>query len=179
MDTTPDQQLVRRARGGSADAVAELFSRHWTGAWRAAYGLAGRRAVADDIAQDAFERAIRNLHQFDGSRPFAAWLHRIVVNRAHDVMRRERKFSPLDDAPEQGIADGNDGVVLGGQIRAALSQMGFDRRAVVVLHYWLGYPLAEIATLLEVPPGTVHSRLSRALAELRKRLEVEDAGQTR
>lgn len=61
MSEPDDHDLVTRARAGSKEALGELFSRHWTGAWRAAYGLTSDRATADDVAQDAFERAIRNL----------------------------------------------------------------------------------------------------------------------
>jgi len=84
-----DATLVRKARNGSREAAGELFGRYWPGAWRAALVLTGRREMADDVAQDAFERAFAALSRFDESRPFGAWLHRIVVNRALDLMRPE------------------------------------------------------------------------------------------
>src|SRR5918912_2312355 len=87
-----DARLVELARGGSRDAAAALFDRHWPGAWRAAYGVTGRRELADDVAQDAFERAFAALGRFDERRPFAPWLHRIVVNRCLDLLRSERRL---------------------------------------------------------------------------------------
>lgn len=179
MDEPDDHDLVTRARAGSKEALAELFSRHWTGAWRAAYGLTGERAMADDVAQDAFERAIRNLGRFDGRRPFGAWLHRIVVNRAHDVMRRERRFTALDGRAEEGVEGRQSEAAERAEVWAAIAGLDFDRRAVVVLHYWLGHPLTDVAKILDLPVGTVHSRMSRALGDLRIRLEVGDAGQPR
>jgi len=183
MPSPSERELVERAQAGSADAVGELFARHWTGAWRVAYGVTGSRAMADDVAQDAFERAIRGLPTFDRERPFAPWLHRIVVNRAYDVLRRERRLGPIDDdAPDPAAPDAGDAAgdaVTRARVRAEVARLPADRRAVVTLHHWLGYPTAEIAELLGVPVGTVHSRLSRAVAELRRRLEVSDAERPR
>lgn len=179
MSEPDDHDLVTRARAGSKEALGELFSRHWRPAWRAAYGLTGERATADDVAQDAFERAIRNLHRFDGRRPFGAWLHRIVVNRAHDVMRRERRLTALEGHAEEAADAGQHAAAERAEVREAIGRLDFDRRAVVILHYWLGHPLTSVAEILDVPVGTVHSRMSRALADLRQRLEVGDAGQPR
>src|SRR3954452_13587689 len=96
MRSWSDAKLVRAARDGSADAAGELFSRHWPGAWRAAYAVTGRRSLADDVAQDAFERAFAALARFDERRPFAPWLHRIVVNRSLDLLRSERRLVGIE-----------------------------------------------------------------------------------
>src|SRR2546429_9339249 len=87
-----DAKLVELARRGSRDAAAELFTRHWRAAWRAAYVVTGRRELADDVAQDAFERPFAALSRFDEQRPFAPWLHRIVVNRCFDLLRTHRRL---------------------------------------------------------------------------------------
>ena len=87
-----DATLVELARSGSRDAAAELFARHWRAAWRAANVVTGRRELADDVAQDAFERAFAALARFDERRPFGPWLHRIVVNRSLDLLRTERRL---------------------------------------------------------------------------------------
>ena len=83
-----------------------LFERHWGGAWRLARTVSGRRDMADDIVQDAFERAFAALGRFDQSRPFAPWLHRIVINRALDLLRSERRLVGLDVAahPSRRVA---------------------------------------------------------------------------
>lgn len=169
-----DDTLVDRMRGGSRDAAAALFERHWSSAWRAAYGVTGSREAAEDVCQDAFIRAFGGVAGFDGRRPFAAWLHRIVVNRAIDHLRRERRHRSLDAAieaiaPPPGAVD--DPILAG-----AVADLAPDRRAVVVLRYGLDYTPPEIAALLDLPVGTVHSRLARALAELRTTMEVPDAG---
>ncbi len=160
--------LVRRAQGGSRDAAARLFATHWPRAWRAALAVTGRREMADDVAQDAFERAFARLATFDASRPFAPWLHRIVVNRALDVLRQERRLVLVGDPPEAPHAwadDAEDPEAL-----EALAGLPAERRAVVVLRHLLDYTPPEIAEILDIPVGTVNSRLGRALAELRELL---------
>src|SRR3954465_14034977 len=79
---------VRRAREGSAGAIDELFRAHWPAAHRAAYLVVHDSAAAEDIAQESFLAALRALDRFDRRRPFGPWLHRIVVNRAIDHVRR-------------------------------------------------------------------------------------------
>jgi len=175
MGARSDAELVSAAATGNRSAAGELFARHWPGAWRLAWGVTGRREMADDVAQDAFERAFAALGRFDRSRPFAPWLHRIVVNRALDLLRRERRLVGLD-RPEVIEAATRD---LSGEDRAlldAIASLSEQRRVVVMLRYGLGYPPAEIAALLDLPVGTVHSRLARALEDLRAREGDRDAG---
>jgi len=174
-----DAQLVRAAREGSRTAAAELFDRYWSDAWRGAYAITGRRALADDIAQDAFERAFSSLARFDESRPFGAWLHRIVVNRALDLLRAERRLVGGDAASRRELVDG--GWIAHAADRAlleAVAALPLARRVVVVLRFGIGMTPQQIASTLELPVGTVNSRLARALEELRAReregQEVED-----
>jgi RNA polymerase sigma-70 factor (ECF subfamily) len=171
MSGLTDAELVEQALAGSHDAAGELFRRYWLSSWRAAFAVTGRRAAADDVAQEAFQRAFGALSRFDSRRPFGAWLHRIVVNRALDVVRSERRLVPLDQR-ENGVGGSLDEQVRDEDVLAALARLDPGRRAVVALRYWLDYSPAEIADLLELPVGTVSSRLSRALAELRTELEA-------
>jgi RNA polymerase sigma-70 factor, ECF subfamily len=171
-DTREEAGLVADARAGSREAAGELFSRHWRGAWRTAFAVTGAEAAAEDVVQDAFERAFRGLARFDGRRPFGAWLHRIVVNRALTLLRDERRLEPLEGTPEGMGADdphaGGDRALL-----ARIAGLAPERRAVLILRYGLGHSVAEIAELIELPVGTVQSRLARALAQLRSE-EVAD-----
>jgi len=170
-DAPDEPDLVRRAQAGSREAAAELFRRHWADARRAALAITGREQVADDIAQDAFQRAFGSLRRFDAARPFAPYLHRIVVNRALDELRRERRFVGLDDAPEGALAVEDHPRAPDRELLAALATIAPERRAVIVLRYLLGYEPREIAPVLGLPLGTVSSRLARGLADLRERLE--------
>jgi RNA polymerase sigma-70 factor (ECF subfamily) len=130
--------------------------------------------LADDVAQDAFERAFERLASFDPERSFGAWLHRIVVNRALDVLRRERRLVPSGHIREsvneepRGLEDR--------PLAISVAALSSERRVVVVLRYWLDFSPAEIAEILGVPVGTVSSRLTRALSELRLELEANHVG---
>lgn len=166
-----DRDLVRRARRGDRDAAAELFHRHWRNAWRAAFAITGRRALADDVAADGFERAFAALGRFDDHRPFAPWLHRIVANRALDVLRAERRLSDeeLPDTPDEAPVH----VVGDRSLLTLVADLPLERRVVVVLRFGVGMTPKHIAETLDLPVGTVNSRLARALEQLRDSLEAE------
>jgi RNA polymerase sigma-70 factor, ECF subfamily len=163
-----DGRLVRAAQEGSREAFEELFRRYWPRAHRAAYLVVHDAAAAEDIAQEAFLAAARALSRFDRRRPLGPWLHRIVVNRAIDWARarnlRGETTSASGDLPdpasESPSQDDSDVLV------AALRALPPDRRAVIVLRYVLDYTPGEIAGLLDLPRGTVNSRLRRGLDAL-------------
>ena len=167
----PDAVLVRAAQAGSAEAVAELFRRHWPRAHRAAYLVVHDAAAAEDIAQEAFVAAVGALHRFDRRRPFAPWLHRIAVNPAIDFARaRETRREAAGVAlPDRGAPDVADAP--GGEVVAALAALPADQRAVIVLRHLLGFTPGEVAAALGLPRGTVNSRLRRGLDGLQDALE--------
>jgi len=164
-----DDQLLEAIRAGSRPAWGQLYARHADVAWRTAFAIVHDHGRAEDIVQDAFVRAIRAAERFDRSRPFRPWLMRIVTNRALDVLRHEQYVTPSDVEPPGGL-DGDDRDPAG--VREAILRLDPDRRAVVVLRYWLDLSPVEIADRLDVPVGTVGSRLTRALHELAGYLEV-------
>jgi RNA polymerase sigma-70 factor (ECF subfamily) len=165
-----DAALVRAAQRGSPDAFDELFARHWPRAFRAACMVCGDAHAAEDVTQEAFLAAIRALDRFDRRRPFGPWLHRIVVNRAIDhtrarALRREvgGVHAPDAAAPQSAAPDED--------LVEAVAALGPEQRAVVVLRHLLGYSPGEIAHLLDVPRGTVNSRLRRGLDTLAEELD--------
>lgn len=172
MSRRTDAQLVDRARGGSAAAVEELFRRHWRAAWQRAYAVTGRRQVADDVAQDAIVHALGRLDDLDDASLFGAWLGRIVVRRGIDVLRHESRLVDLEAVGEPAVewigGDGREG-----ELRTAVAGLELDRRTVIVLRYWLDLTPPEIAESLELPLGTVHSRLARGLTDLREAMAEE------
>ena len=151
--------------------MEELFRRHWRGAHRAAYLVVHDGPTAEDIAQEAFISAIRSLDRFDRRRPFAPWLHRIVVNRAIDwtrarKARREVSGEALEGWEGESHEAGFDSVADSGRMVEVLRSLGSEQRAVVVMRYILEYTPGEIAEILGMPRGTVNSRLRRGLDAL-------------
>ena len=160
-----ERALVRGAQRGSASDVEALFRLHWSRAHRAAYLVVGDAAAAEDIAQEAFLAAVRNLDRFDRRRPFGPWLHRIVVNRAIDhararALRRETELGETPAATPPAEPPN-------GTLHAAIAALPPEQRAVVVLRHLLEYTPGEIAELLDLPRGTVNSRLRRGLDALK------------
>ena len=163
-----ERARIRGAQRGSASDLEALFREHWPRAYRAAYLVVHDSAAAEDIAQEAFLAAVRSLDRFDRSRPFGPWLHRIAVNRAIDwtrarklraeVEERDFKVLPTEQSAEE-------------RVLPALAALDAEQRAVIVLRYLLEYTPGEIAELLELPRGTVNSRLRRGLDKLREGLE--------
>ena len=112
------------------------------------------------------------LDRFDASRPFGPWVGRIVVNRALNLVRAEvRAGATLSAAPVVEWLDPD--LVERSSVRAALALLDPDQRAVVALRYWLDLTGPEVADALQIPLGTVHSRLSRAFETLRTMIERE------
>jgi RNA polymerase sigma-70 factor (ECF subfamily) len=163
-----ERALIRDAARGSEEALAELFKATWPGAYRAAYLIVQDRGAAEDIAQEALVAAIRNLDRFDRRRPLRPWLHRIVVNRAIDwtrVRKLRAEVLAAESADGEAVSSTYSDPVL-----AALAALPPDQRAVVVLRHLLEYTPGEIASLLELPRGTVNSRLRRGLDVLKNEL---------
>ena len=160
-----ERPLVRGAQRGSASDLEALFRMHWPRAFRAAYLVTQDAAAAEDIAQESFLAAIRALDRFDRRRPFGPWLHRIVVNRAIDWTRARKlraEVELLDTVPAPDVPEA------GGETIAALARLSPEHRAVVVMRYLLEFTPGEIAEALDLPRGTVNSRLRRGLDTLGK-----------
>ncbi|HEY1367213.1 MAG TPA: RNA polymerase sigma factor [Gaiellaceae bacterium] len=162
-----ERAWIRAAQAGSAEALEQLFRLHWPRAHRAAFLVVGDSAAAEDIAQESFLAAVRALDRFDRRRPFGPWLHRIVVNRAIDWARARALRRELGDevAPEPAAPQSPE-AVHASRLAEGLAVLSPDHRAVIVLRYLLEYTPGEIAELLDLPRGTVNSRLRRALDQL-------------
>jgi RNA polymerase sigma-70 factor (ECF subfamily) len=163
--------LVRAAQRGSEEAIEALFRRHWRHAHRAAYLIVRDADAAEDIAQEGFLAALRALDRFDRRRPFRPWLHRIVVNRAIDHARaRTLRREVGEEAAGEPVAAGSESG-LDPDVSAALAELDPEQRAAVVLRYLLEYTPGEIGKMLDLPRGTVNSRLRRGLDRLAESLE--------
>jgi len=168
--------LVERAQGGDHDAFATLVRAAITRLDTAARLILRDPELARDAVQDGLIRAWRDLRRLREPERFDAWLYRLTVNACLDQARRrhrrpiEVEITPLDtpSAPDSAAALADRELV-----DSVLRRLDDRGRAIVVLHYYLGLPLTEVAAALGVPVGTVKSRLHRALGEMRTGLETE------
>ena len=167
-----ERALIRGAMSGSEADLELLFRSHWPRAYRTAFLIVHDHAAAEDIAQEAFVRAIRQLDRFDRRRRFAPWLAAIVANRAIDWTRARAARRESDrEAPEPVAVAGSTPGRYSEEVLSALASLTPEHRAVVVLRYVLEYTPGEIARALDLPRGTVNSRLRRGLDTLKAALE--------
>lgn len=180
---TPDEALARAAQQGQEEALLALIERHHGPLLGYLYRLTGGdRALADEIVQDAFERMLVALHQYRYPRPFKPWLYAIALNRARDHYKRADTRHAVDQAedawerlPADDMTRGPEAQALATALRsdvaAALRAIPLSQREALLLRYVEDMPLAAIAETLDVPVGTVKSRISLGLRRLRMLLE--------
>jgi RNA polymerase sigma-70 factor (ECF subfamily) len=166
---------VDAARDGDRAALDALLRRHYDRVHAVCRRLTGNDADALDAAQEALIAIVRGLPRFDGRSAFSTWCYRVATNAALDeVRRRRRRPDPglPEDRPEgEAVAGGvDDAAVAKVDVDAALAGLAPEFRAAVVLRDLCGLDYAEIAEVLDIPPGTVRSRIARGRAALADRL---------
>ncbi|HEX3872830.1 MAG TPA: RNA polymerase sigma factor [Solirubrobacteraceae bacterium] len=167
---------MRAAQRGDAAALEALFTAFWPQCHRAAWLITRDHSAAEDIAQEGFLAAVAALDRFDRSRRLGPWLHTIVARRAIDyararTVRREVRDGPADSGPS---ADEPQTSGPSADLLDALAGLHHERRVVVVLRHLLDLSPRQIAEILDVPVGTVNSRMRRALDQLRTDIERDD-----
>ncbi len=174
-----EKELVARARGGDSRAYGALVEEHQTIAFRTAYLITGAAAEAEDAVADGFVKAFYALGRFRPEAPFRPWLLRIVANEARNrrrsAGRRERLALREAENPLSGDAVPSPEAALleaeqRAELLAAVEQLREEDRLVIACRYFLDLSEEEAASVLGWRPGTVKSRLSRALGRLRERL---------
>lgn len=174
-----EQELIKAAAGGDADAFGTLVERYQDKVYHLALRMCGQEEDAADVAQEAFLAAWRGLPAFRGEAGFATWLYRLTSNAAIDHLRRakrQRGDVSLDDAdlgldaPDQAPSpqERAEGAELRRAVAQGLGRLSEDHRQVLVLREVQGLRYEEIAGALDLDLGTVKSRIARARGALRK-----------
>jgi RNA polymerase sigma-70 factor (ECF subfamily) len=177
----PERALIQAALRGDKRAYGDLVAQHWDGVVRVVYRMCGDPLLAEDAAQEAFIRAWQRLPSYKPQHAFRAWVYRIAVNAALDVLRSRRPTGSLDDLDgEQMPAAGNglnqdpetllDRRERAERVQRAVMALTPASRAVLVLREWGQLSYAEIADALSIPMGTVMSRLNAGRGQLRQSL---------
>jgi RNA polymerase sigma-70 factor, ECF subfamily len=179
-----DEDLVRRYLSGDAQAFGVLVERHQTRVYNVALRVLGNAEDARDATQDAFLSALRKLGTFRGDAAFTTWMHRVTVNACYDLLRRQRRQpllrlaaeggEPLAETgpPEPDHADASAGSI---DAARALAQIPDEFRVALVLADLQDLPYEQIARILDVPVGTVKSRVHRGRLALARAMGLEGA----
>jgi len=184
MDTTTDVAAVSRARTGDADAFRLLVERHSRAIFRVAYRMTGNEHDADDVVQETFLRAYRQIEHFEERANFSTWVHRIAINCSLDLLRsrgRHDKHYGGDTSDEalQGEVRADDpqpdrlllSAELQKQVTAALERLSGNERTAFVLRHFEGMPVEEIGRTLGIQVNAAKHTIFRAVRKLRESLE--------
>ena len=171
---SPEQDLITLARRGDRLAFGELVQRHRDGVMNVVYRLCGDPDLAEETAQEAFIRAWQNLDRYKSEFPFRNWIYKIAVNLAYDALRRRKPQINIEEIslqshqgdPEQALESRERAE----RVRQCVLALPPDSRSALVLREYEGLTYQEIAATLDIPLGTVMSRLSYARNRLRQAL---------
>lgn len=174
---TPEGEtaLIRRVQQGDREAFGVLVRSHMQRAYAVAYRVMQQREDAEDMVQEGFVSALKNIDRFELGRPFAPWLHRIIINRALSA-RRSRAFQITESLPEQQESRGDSPLALAlrGEVmdrfRASLADLPERQRIVIELHEVDGFSAEEIGDQLGITAGTVRWYIHQARRVLRTAL---------
>ena len=174
-----ESELIEQAQNGDRNAFSELVRVHAQGVMNVTYRMCGDVQTSEDAAQEAFIRAWQNLSSYRPQTSLRNWLYRIAVNAATDMLRKEKRIMP-DDISDLHLADGRLGPEsLASQkertalVQAAIQSLPDTSRAVLVLREYEGLSYQEISSTLDIPIGTVMSRLNYARKLLKTKLETQ------
>ncbi len=171
-------ELILKLQAGSLEALGELYDLHQRMVFRTALVITGDNEAANDLLQDVFLRLFRFAGNIDPTRPIEPWLYRMTTNLSYDwVKRRSRLPRPLEDlidwlaVPGKNLPDAaveqNDEWE---RVQKAVTSLPLPQRVVIVMYYLNDLSLQEIADILQVPVGTVKSRLYYGRLALKRKL---------
>ena len=183
MNLTEEEQIIQ-LQAGSLEALGQFYDRYQRMVYRTALAITGDAEAAADLLQDVFLRLFRFAYHIDAKRPLEPWLYRMTTNLAYTWVKRSRRWlHPLEDLVDrisftgkpslQDVVERKDELEM---VQRAISSLPLAQRVVVVLYYLNDLSLSEISEILEVPVGTVKSRLHYGRLALKKRLGIKEDG---
>ncbi len=169
-----DQHVVAEARRGDTGAFEKLVVGHHHRLFRVAQGILRDRQLAEDATQQAFLDMWRGIRRLQDPAKFEAWSYRVLVRVCHAEVKRRPDWVPDNELLPTDVplaADPYGAVVHRDQLERGFRQLSLDHRTVIVLHHLLDMTLETVAETLDIPLGTAHSRLDRAMQALRAAMQ--------
>jgi RNA polymerase sigma-70 factor, ECF subfamily len=183
-----DRTYVARARAGDGDAYRVLVERHGRALFRLAFRMTGNQQDAEDVVQESFLRAYRQLSKFDERASFGTWLYRIAANCSLDLVRSRKRRSEHQALAGEPLAEAEDPVLalpsheptperaaLSSEVRdrleEAMNELSATERTAFVLRHFEGMRIEEVSRVLECQPGAAKHSVFRAVQKLRRALE--------
>lgn len=174
-----DATLVARARSGDPDAFRVLVERHSRALFRLAFRMTGNQQDAEDVVQESFLRAYKQLAKFDQRASFGTWLYRIAANCSLDFVRaRKRRAGESEDEVVLQLPTHDptpERMALSGEVRErvleAMNELSANERTAFILRHFEGMKIEEVSRVLECQPGAAKHSVFRAVQKLRRSLE--------
>jgi RNA polymerase sigma-70 factor (ECF subfamily) len=180
VDQRQARDVVRRVLAGETNAYALLVDAYKNPILQLAYRMTGSLADADDLAQDAFIRAFRNLHRYDPERPFFTWLYTVALNGIRNHLKKKQReetrlvdsdwtdIKADDETP--GMEERIDDARAAQMLERALERLPVDQREVLVFRYYLGLSLEETSDVMGISLSAAKMRIYRGLERLKQYL---------
>lgn len=182
-----DSVAVARVRSGDGDAYRLLVDRHSRSVFRLAYRMTGNEQDSEDVVQETFMRAYKQLHRWEARSSFSTWLYRIAANYSLDLVRRRKRHGEVtmndagtEDTPEMAqvlpsVAPGPERLMFSGQVQdrvaSALEELSGQERTAFVLRHFEGQSIEEISSALGLSGNAAKHSIFRAVQKLRRALE--------
>lgn len=182
MEETVDRELVLRLQEGDLESLGDLFDRHRHLVYRTALAICGDPEMASDLLQEVFLRLNRFAHRIDPERPLEPWLYRMTANLSYTWLKKRNRWLRLvRDITDRFVVDKRPSPHALAErdetwqwIRQAIMALPIQQRLVVVLYYVNELSIQEISEVLEIPAGTIKSRLYYARKQLKKHLSSQE-----
>ena len=177
-----EAKLIEKSIKGDVASFELLIQKYRQYVYNIAYRMMGNSYDADDMAQEALIKAYKAIHQFKGDSQFSTWLYRIAMNTCKDELRRRKEALPLDDGIDtltEAEKSKSDPLIIYEQkelqlkVQSALNKLSVDGKEVIILRDIMGYSYEEIGNMLQIPIGTVRSRINRNRSMLKDILRAE------
>jgi RNA polymerase sigma factor (sigma-70 family) len=170
-------ELIERCKLGDRDAHYKLYRLYSRAMYNVAYRIIGREEDAEDALQEAFISGFRNLESYRGDAAFGAWIKRIVVNKAINIVKK-RRFESIPDDDRFDVAESDDSAeykeeLTVERVKSAIAQLPDGYRSVLTLYLLEGYDHQEIAEIMNISESTSKSQLNRAKSKLRELLTTK------
>ena len=193
-----DSVAVARVKSGDGDAYQILVDRHSRSVFRLAYRMTGNEQDSEDVVQETFLRAYKQLHRWEARSSFSTWLYRIAANYSLDLVRSRKRHGEVGmaESPASGAANGGDApdtvhalpsptpgpdrLLLSGEVQqriaSTLNELSQQERTAFVLRHFEGMCIEEVSRVLECQPGAAKHSVFRAVQKLRRALEPVMSG---
>src|SRR5437899_1405189 len=171
MDATEAAAVLARARQGDGEAFRALVERHSRSLFRLAYRMTGNQQDAEDVVQESFLRAYKQLGKFDERASFGTWLYRIAMNCSLDLVRarkrRNEQLAPADAELDEPVLSSE----VRDRVADAMNYLSASERTAFVLRHFEGMCIEDVSRVLGCQPGAAKHSVFRAVQKLRRALE--------